>query len=98
MTAPITAKSISTLAIDATTGDHSRAGEIAQAIGRGHTATVSTWEAALATGYNDQTIRNLIRKGKLRAERGVDGRYRLDPNQIAKVAEAKQLLSQALSS
>jgi len=60
--------------------------------------SVSTWEAARLSGFCDQTIRNLIHKGKLRAERGVDGRYRLDPAQIAKLAEAKQLLSQALSS
>jgi predicted site-specific integrase-resolvase len=60
--------------------------------------SVSTWEAARVSGFCDQTIRNLIRKGKLRADRGVDGRYRLDLAQIEKLAEARKALAQVLAS
>jgi excisionase family DNA binding protein len=60
--------------------------------------SVSTWEAARLSGYTDQTIRNLIHKGKLTAHRLPDGRYRLDPAQVAKLAQARELFSQAFSS
>lgn len=60
--------------------------------------SVSTWEAARLSGYTDQTIRNLIHKGKLTARRLPDGRYRLDLAQIEKLAEARKALAQVMAS
>ena len=59
--------------------------------------TLSTWEAAREVGVSDQNIREMIKRGQLRSTRGVDGRYKLDPAQIRRVAEARRLLREALT-
>ena len=59
--------------------------------------TMSTFQAAAQTGYSDEGIRNLIRSGKLEAVRKIDGRYRLDPAQVSRLAEARRALQAALS-
>jgi len=59
--------------------------------------TLSTWQAAQKTGLSDQTIREYIKSGKLRATRAVDGRFLLDARQVEQVAYALRLLREAQS-
>ena len=59
--------------------------------------SLSTWQAARETGLTDQAIREMIKRGQLRSTRGVDGRYKLDPAQIRRLAEARRLLREALT-
>ena len=61
------------------------------------TFSLSTWDAARETGLTDQAIREMIKRGQLRSTRGVDGRYKLDPAQIRRLAEARRLLREALT-
>lgn len=59
--------------------------------------SLSTWDAARETGLTDQAIREMIKRGQLRSTRGVDGRFKLCPVQIRRLAEARRLLREALT-
>jgi excisionase family DNA binding protein len=58
---------------------------------------ISTYEAREITGVSDQTIRNLIHKGKLRSVRQVDGRYLLEKPQIELYAQALRKIKEAFN-